>query len=132
MHYDNRAFGHETVSAAIAWALYLIGLHSDVQMKLHEELDKVFGEDTKQPASERDLSDLQYLDCVIKETNRLYPTAPVFGRGIQEDTNIYYSKIIVRHKYRLSDPTVRVHHSLASTLIDQVVLSCHSPTDIPF
>ncbi|GBM28362.1 Cytochrome P450 4c3 [Araneus ventricosus] len=80
--------GHETVSAAIAWALYLIGLHSDVQTKLHEEMDKVFGEDTEQPASERNLSDLQYLDCVLKETNRLYPTAPVFGREIQEDTNI--------------------------------------------
>ncbi|GBM28366.1 Cytochrome P450 4c3 [Araneus ventricosus] len=80
--------GHETVSAAIAWALYLIGLHSDVQTKLHKEMDKVFGDDKKQPASERDLSDLQYLDCVLKETNRLYPTAPLFGREIQEDTNI--------------------------------------------
>ncbi|GBM41316.1 Cytochrome P450 4V2 [Araneus ventricosus] len=80
--------GHETVSTAIAWALYLIGLYSDVQTKIHEELDKVFGEDTERPASEKDLSDLQYLDCVLKETNRIYPAAPLFGRKILEDTNI--------------------------------------------
>ncbi|CAL1285541.1 unnamed protein product [Larinioides sclopetarius] len=57
--------GHETVSISIVWALYLIGLHSEVQMKIHEELDTVFGEDTR-PVTEKDLNDLQYLDCVLK------------------------------------------------------------------
>ncbi|CAL1291393.1 unnamed protein product [Larinioides sclopetarius] len=58
--------GHETVSTTISWALYLIGLYSDVQMKIHDELDKVFGDDTARPVSEKDLNDLQYLDCVLK------------------------------------------------------------------
>ncbi|XP_055948115.1 cytochrome P450 4V2-like isoform X2 [Argiope bruennichi] len=58
--------GHETVSSAIVWALYLIGLHCDVQEKIHDELDKVFGEDTKRPVTEKDLNELQYLDCVLK------------------------------------------------------------------
>ncbi|CAL1285552.1 unnamed protein product [Larinioides sclopetarius] len=80
--------GHETVSTAIGWVLYLIGLHRDVQTKLHEELDKVFGEDTTRPVLKKDLSGLQYLDCVVKETLRLYPSAPIFGRETQEDTNI--------------------------------------------
>ncbi|KAF8797023.1 Cytochrome P450 4V2 like protein [Argiope bruennichi] len=80
--------GHETVSSAIVWALYLIGLHCDVQEKIHDELDKVFGEDTKRPVTEKDLNELQYLDCVLKETMRVYPTAHSFGRQMPEDTNI--------------------------------------------
>ncbi|CAL1285549.1 unnamed protein product [Larinioides sclopetarius] len=78
--------GHETVSISIAWALYLIGLHSEVQMKIHEELDTVFGEDTTRPVTEKDCNNLQYLDCVLKETSRIYPAAPWFGRKTPEDT----------------------------------------------
>ncbi|XP_055948111.1 cytochrome P450 4V2-like isoform X2 [Argiope bruennichi] len=80
--------GHETVTVTIIWALYLIGLHKDVQEKIHEELDRVFGDDTKSPVTEKDLNDLQYLDCVLKESMRLYPSVPWFGRRIPEDTNI--------------------------------------------
>ncbi|XP_055948472.1 cytochrome P450 4V2-like isoform X2 [Argiope bruennichi] len=80
--------GHETVTVTIIWALYLIGLHKDVQEKIHEELDRVFEDDTKRPVTDKDLNDLQYLDCVLKETLRLYPSAPWFGRHIPEDTNI--------------------------------------------
>ncbi|GBM41327.1 Cytochrome P450 4c3 [Araneus ventricosus] len=87
--------GHETVSTTIIWVLYLIGLYNDVQTKIHEEMDKVFGDDTTKPVSEKDLSDLQYLDCVLKETSRLYPAAPWFGRKTPEDTHTNISGHII-------------------------------------
>ena len=36
--------GHDTTTAAIDWACFAIGTHPDVQKKLHEEIDRVFGE----------------------------------------------------------------------------------------
>ncbi|CAL1294908.1 unnamed protein product [Larinioides sclopetarius] len=78
--------GHETVSISIVWALYLIGLYKDVQTKIHEELDKVIGKDTTREVLEKDLNDLEYLDCVLKEASRLYPAAPWFGRKFPKDT----------------------------------------------
>ncbi|GFR08846.1 cytochrome P450 4V2 [Trichonephila clavata] len=80
--------GYETVSDTMTWALYLIGLHPDVQEKIHEELDRIFGSDVDQHVTESDLNDLKYLDCVLKETQRIYSAAPIIGREIKEDANI--------------------------------------------
>ncbi|GFT92218.1 cytochrome P450 4V2 [Nephila pilipes] len=82
------AAGHETIAITIAWTLYLIGLYPDVQTKIHEELDRIFGTDEKRHVKERDLNDLEYLDCVLKETNRLYTAVPIIAKELQKDTNI--------------------------------------------
>ncbi|GFT27549.1 putative 115 kDa protein in type-1 retrotransposable element R1DM [Trichonephila clavipes] len=60
------AGGSDTTSAAITWTLFMLGLYSDAQKKAHEELDWIFGEDVKRPATEDDLKDMKYLECVIK------------------------------------------------------------------
>ncbi|KAH9510182.1 Cytochrome P450 4V2, partial [Bulinus truncatus] len=76
--------GHDTTAAAINWATHLIGSHAEVQAKVHEELDKVFGNDTRDATME-DLKELKYLECCIKEALRLFPSVPVFARSIKED-----------------------------------------------
>ncbi|KAF8783291.1 cytochrome P450 4V2-like [Argiope bruennichi] len=86
---DTFAFeGHDTTSMGISWALYLIGLHKDVQEKVHEELDSIFGDDTERHATTEDIKDMKYLDCVLKESQRIYPSVPIIARQINEDTNI--------------------------------------------
>ncbi len=35
--------GHDTTAAAANWAAHLIGRHPQVQEKLHEEMDSIFG-----------------------------------------------------------------------------------------
>ena len=35
--------GHDTTAVAMSWACQLIGSHPEVQKKIHEELDAVFG-----------------------------------------------------------------------------------------
>ncbi|CAN8020256.1 unnamed protein product [Ixodes persulcatus] len=80
--------GFDTTASLAAFCLYLLGNHLEVQEKVHEELDRVFADDADRPVTLDDLRDLPYLDCVIKETLRLYPSVPVVARHIDEDMKI--------------------------------------------
>jgi cytochrome P450 len=79
--------GHDTTAAAASWACHLIGSHPEVQKKLHEEMDTIFGNSTR-PITNDDLRDLKYLDCVIKETLRLFPSVAFFARKISDDDTV--------------------------------------------
>jgi len=70
----------------------MIASHPEVQNKLHEEIDRVFGDDYNRPCTMEDISQLNYLECVIKETLRLFPSVPFIAREVQED--FIYSKFI--------------------------------------
>ncbi|XP_055948667.1 cytochrome P450 4V2-like [Argiope bruennichi] len=80
--------GHDTIAISMIWTLYLIGLHPEVQAKLHEELDRTFGSDRDSAITIDDLNNLNYMECVIKESNRIYAVVPIFGRQVYEDTEI--------------------------------------------
>ena len=41
--------GHDTVSAAIAHTVHLLGANSDAQRKCQQELDEIMGESLMQP-----------------------------------------------------------------------------------
>ncbi|XP_077000434.1 cytochrome P450 4V2 isoform X2 [Tamandua tetradactyla] len=79
--------GHDTTAAAINWSLYLLGSYPEVQKKVDSELDEVFG-NSDRPATLEDLKKLKYLDCVIKETLRIFPSVPFFGRKLNEDCEV--------------------------------------------
>ncbi|CAL1528650.1 unnamed protein product [Lymnaea stagnalis] len=79
--------GHDTTAAAMNWATHLIGSNPEVQAKVHEEVDKVFG-DSDRDATRDDLKELKYLECCIKEALRLFPSVPVFARSITEDLSL--------------------------------------------
>ncbi|XP_058796940.1 cytochrome P450 4C1-like [Phymastichus coffea] len=79
--------GHDTISAAISWALFALGNAPEIQNKVHEELNEVFSNKTE-VASMKQLGQLKYLDRVIKEVLRLYPSAPSISRRVDSDTII--------------------------------------------
>ncbi|XP_029660852.1 cytochrome P450 4C1-like isoform X1 [Formica exsecta] len=87
-HVDTFMFeGHDTTAIAITWTLFLLGNNLEDQEKVHEELEKVF-KDSKIPASVKELSQLMYLDRIIKETLRLFPSVPGISRKLAEDVKI--------------------------------------------
>lgn len=68
--------GHETTSGLLSFALYELMKHPDCLQKAQQEVDEVIG--TEQ-ISVKHLPKLTYLDQVLKETLRLWPTAPAFA-----------------------------------------------------
>lgn len=80
--------GHDTTSAAISWTLFLLGSHPEYQDRVVEELDSIFGDDRETPATMKNLLDMRYLECCIKEALRLFPSVPMMGRSVKEDVKI--------------------------------------------
>ncbi|XP_037041977.1 cytochrome P450 4C1-like [Bradysia coprophila] len=79
--------GHDTTAAGISWTLYVLGLHPDIQQAVFDELDHIF-KGSDRPATLDDLSEMKYLERVIKETLRLYPSVPFVGRILSEDVQL--------------------------------------------
>uniref|UniRef100_A0A1A9WU68 Cytochrome P450 n=1 Tax=Glossina brevipalpis TaxID=37001 RepID=A0A1A9WU68_9MUSC len=80
--------GHDTTSAAISWTLFLLGCHPEYQERVVEELESIFGDDRDSPATMKNLLDMRYLECCIKDALRLFPSVPMMGRNIEEDVQI--------------------------------------------
>lgn len=78
--------GHDTTTSGLSSALYMLSRHPKVQQKVFEEIVKIFGANTEKPARISDLQELKYMECVIKETLRLFPPVPLIGRETTEDT----------------------------------------------
>jgi len=62
--------GHDTSTALLAWTLYQLANHPDVQRQAQQEVDAVIG---KEMPTSAHISQLTYVDSVIKETLRMYP-----------------------------------------------------------
>jgi len=75
------AAGHETTTNTLTWTFYLLSEHPMVLKKMLIELQTVLA--GREPKVD-DLSDLTYLDWVIKESMRLYPSAWTQGRQAVE------------------------------------------------
>ncbi|XP_030035572.1 cytochrome P450 4d8 [Manduca sexta] len=77
----------DTSATAAAFVTLMLSRHLHVQDKVYKELQNVFN-DTDRPVTPKDLTQLNYLEAVIKETLRLYPPAPLTIRKIDKDVTI--------------------------------------------
>ncbi|CAD5207485.1 unnamed protein product [Bursaphelenchus okinawaensis] len=75
--------GHDTTSHGIAWTLWSLACHPDIQETLYEELASNF--DDKADLSSIKQKNLKYLDAVIKESLRMFPPVPFVQRELVED-----------------------------------------------
>jgi cytochrome P450 len=91
--------GHDTSTALLSWALYLLGKHPEAMQKAQDEAQHVLGHDT--PRMEH-IPQLTYLGQVIDEALRLYPPIHIGsriaatdlefdGRQIKAGTRVVYS-----------------------------------------
>jgi cytochrome P450/NADPH-cytochrome P450 reductase len=78
--------GHETTSGLLSFALYLLVRHPAVLAQAYAEVDRVFGSSAEPEYGM--IAQLDVIDRVLKETLRLWPTAPAITVGAFEDTII--------------------------------------------
>nr|WEX29781.1 p-coumarate 3-hydroxylase [Ligustrum robustum] len=73
--WDMISAGMDTTTITVEWAIAELVRNPRVQKKIQEELDQVVG--TERLMTEADISNLPYLQCVIKECFRMHPPTPL-------------------------------------------------------
>nr|ACZ97413.1 cytochrome P450 CYP4G47 [Zygaena filipendulae] len=76
--------GHDTTAAGSSFFLSMMGIHQDIQDKVIEELDLIFG-DSDRPATFQDTLEMKYLERCLMETLRMFPPVPIIARDIKRD-----------------------------------------------
>jgi cytochrome P450 family 4 len=66
----------------------LLSKNTRVQQKLYDELVSLTDEGAEVKFTYDDLNKMKYLENVIKETMRLYPSVPMIGRQAKEDIEL--------------------------------------------
>ncbi|XP_047514157.1 cytochrome P450 4C1-like isoform X5 [Pieris napi] len=77
----------DTSATAMGFTLKLMGKYPEIQQRVFKELDAVF-EGSDRLLHKHDLAKLQYLERVIKETLRLFPSVPFVVRKAEYDTQL--------------------------------------------
>ncbi|KAL2516408.1 Flavonoid 3'-monooxygenase [Forsythia ovata] len=95
---DLLAGGTESSAVTVDWAISELLKKPEIFKKATEELDRVIGRNRW--VQEKDISSLPYIECIVKETMRLHPVAPllvprlaredckVAGYDIQKETRV--------------------------------------------
>jgi cytochrome P450 / NADPH-cytochrome P450 reductase len=90
--------GHETTSGLLSFALYFLLNNREVLERAYEEVDRVLGDELSVAPTYAQVRRLRYVSQVLKESLRLWPTAPAFTRHAYEPT-------VLGGKYQLDKQT---------------------------
>jgi cytochrome P450/NADPH-cytochrome P450 reductase len=102
--------GHETTSGLLTFALYMLLRNPAVLAQAYAEVDRVLPGDTVPRYAH--LAQLDVIERVLKETLRLWPTAPSFGVAPYEDTRIG-GRYAIRKDHRVVINLLALHRDRA-------------------
>ncbi|CAN6362960.1 unnamed protein product [Urochloa humidicola] len=68
--------GVDVVAILLEWIMARIALHPDIQSKAHKEINEVVG---SRRITDSDISNLHFLQCIVKETLRMHPPGPLLS-----------------------------------------------------
>lgn len=87
--------GHDTTTSGISFAIYELARNPAVQDKIYDEIVSILGKDpNSHEITFQVLQEFKYLEMVIKETLRLYPSVPFIGRNVVEPIKLGDFKIL--------------------------------------
>ena len=76
----------QTSSVLTCFALQMLAMHPDIQEEAFAELKSVWAEPDLSPHQR--LQSLHFMERVIKEALRLFPSVPIFAREMMHDTKL--------------------------------------------
>lgn len=85
--------GHETTSGLLSFLFYCLLDNPRVYSKLQEEVDTVVGNST---VTFEHMSKLPYLEACLRETLRLYPTAPALTLVAKGDQIVADGRYLIK------------------------------------
>ncbi|XP_032687031.1 cytochrome P450 4C1-like [Odontomachus brunneus] len=84
--------GSDTIAITLNFMMFILANFQEIQQKVYEELLGIYGTQNQDPKSTQvkyeDLQHMNYLECVIKETLRLFPAVPGIVRRLDENLQI--------------------------------------------
>ncbi|XP_023210869.1 cytochrome P450 4C1-like [Centruroides sculpturatus] len=101
--------GHDSTSHALSWTFYFLGRFHEIQEKLYLELQEIFKNDMKRDITIDDLTKMTYLECVIKESIRIYPPFPFIAR--KNPTEMKISNYVLPANATLVINIYGIHHN---------------------
>ncbi|XP_064548645.1 probable cytochrome P450 4ac1 [Drosophila montana] len=78
--------GYDTTSTCLIFTLLMLALHENIQDRCFEELQDLFVNNMELTVF--NYNELVYLECVIRESLRLFPPVPFLGRVCTEECAI--------------------------------------------
>ncbi|XP_076642431.1 cytochrome P450 4g15 [Halictus rubicundus] len=100
--------GHDTTAAGSSFFLSMMGCHPEIQEKVIQELDEIFG-DSDRPATFQDTLEMKYLERCLLETLRMYPPVPIIAREIKTDLKLASGDFVVPGGCTVVVGTIRLH-----------------------
>ncbi|PIK39987.1 putative cytochrome P450 3A24 [Apostichopus japonicus] len=99
--------GYETTNVALCFTSYLLAMNPEQQDRLIEEVDKYTP--TKEDLSYEVLSQMEYLDCVVRETLRLYPPSAATDR-FNDKQDVVIRGLTIPKGFSVLVPVYAIHH----------------------
>ncbi|XP_058823441.1 cytochrome P450 4C1-like [Topomyia yanbarensis] len=95
---------NDTTSNVIATTLLMMAMHPDVQDRVHKEVTHSVSNDV---ITLEDLTSLQYLEMVIKESMRIVPVASIIGRICERELQV--ANLILPAGTEIFIPILKLH-----------------------
>ena len=102
--------GHDTTAAGSSFFLSMMGIHQDIQAKVVQELQDIFG-DSDRPATFQDTLEMKYLERCLMETLRMFPPVPIIARQLKEDLKLASGDYVIPAGATVTVATFKVHRN---------------------
>lgn len=102
--------GHDTTAAASSFFLCIMGLRQDIQNKVIEELNSIFG-DSDRDVTFEDTLKMKYMERCIMETLRIYPPVPMIARQTKEEVTLSSNGCILPANCTVVIGTFKLHRN---------------------
>ncbi|XP_051167080.1 cytochrome P450 6k1-like [Leptopilina boulardi] len=103
------AAGYEPSSSVMGFCLFELAKHREIQNKLRNQINNAIVKNNGKITYEM-LTEMQYLDMILSETLRKYPTMPIIDRKATSDYKIEETGLVIKKGTAILVPLLGLHY----------------------